>query len=96
MTDYAATLSARNTLLQSAIMQLESKRHRMGKQDGDDVELIEREEALVMAFEMPSRIKELEKELRDSESAADVVRLYAKRLEAEVKRLKKLAPKEAK
>jgi predicted nucleic acid-binding Zn-ribbon protein len=111
MTDYAATLAARAALTAIEMQRLEMKRQRMGAQDGDDVELWKRERQLEDVLNgrwieiqteiertsaLISQVATLEGRLRDKDDEIKANWEHLKRLEAEVKRLKKLAPKEPK
>jgi hypothetical protein len=108
MTDYAATVAGHAALLQVAMQRVGTSsesveryetelRHRERElEDVLNARWIEIKVEVERTSALIGQVATLEGQLRDSESAADVVRLYAKRLEAEVKRLKKLVPKEAK
>jgi hypothetical protein len=60
MTDYAATIDGRARLAEIALAQLDWKRQRSGRQDGDDVELAKRERELVEALSGEAQEAELD------------------------------------
>jgi hypothetical protein len=104
MTDYAATVFGRATLVAvssqrlgaSSVDDAELRQRERDLEDVLDVRRAEYEQQVELSTKLISKLATLEGKLRDKDEEIKANWEHLKRLEAEVKRLKKLAPKEAK